>query len=226
MFTVTGANKNGGIIMQTELRLMVAAIAAALPLLSAHAQTIDFGPALSPGVVPDGYDGFNWHGADNGDLYDTSLSGFGSAAITEMSRASPFDLNSMVVQELESEVPDGGDTSAFVTVISGYLNGTLVKTVTENYNWGGDTVLSGINMNDVNDITFKTTYIDTPPLPQTPILFTAPGVLVSQLTVADFSGVANAPELDPASIASALTLTVGSLLVIRGRRRKEQAVAR
>ena len=58
--------------MNTELRLTVAAIAATLPLLSAGAaQTINFGPNRglpAGGTVPDGYAGFDWHGAMNGGL--------------------------------------------------------------------------------------------------------------------------------------------------------------
>jgi hypothetical protein len=64
-----------GIVMKTELRLTVAAIAATLPLLCANAsQIINFGPSLPAGTVPDGYAGFNWHGADNADLLDTPAS--------------------------------------------------------------------------------------------------------------------------------------------------------
>src|SRR6202041_4179606 len=111
--------------MKTELRLTLAAIVATLPLISANAaQTLNFGPSLPPGTVPDGYAGFNWHGAQNDVFADTTPSFFGSAYITEMSRTAAFDLNSMVVQNLNSDVPSGGDTTAYTTVVSGYLNGT------------------------------------------------------------------------------------------------------
>jgi hypothetical protein len=50
--------------------------------------------------------------------------------------------------------------------------------------------------------------------------------MVTQMTVDNFTGVAKAPELDPASVASAATLLFGSLLVIRGRRAKGQALSR
>src|ERR1700694_1366526 len=107
-------------VMKTELRLAGAAIAATLPLLCANAsQTIDSGKNLPAGTVPDGYAGFNWHGAQNDVLADTTSSFFGSAYITEMSRTAAFDLNGMVVQNLLSDVPSGGDTTAFKTVISG-----------------------------------------------------------------------------------------------------------
>jgi hypothetical protein len=133
-----------------------------------------------------------------------------------MSRTSAFDLNSMVVQDLNSDVPSGGDTTAYTTVISGYLNGTLVESLTKSYRWGGGTVLS-LNMDGVNDIKFKTTEINT--RFGQPGVFTSPDfTLVSQLTVDNFSTVAKAPEMDLATAASALTLVVGSLLVIRGRR--------
>jgi len=203
--------------MKTELRLTVAAIAVTLPLLCANAsQTIDFGQNLPAGTVPDGYAGFNWHGAQNDVFADTTSSFFGSAYITEMSRTSAFDLNSMVVQNLNSDVPSGGDTTAYTTVISGYLNGTLVESLTKSYGWGGGTVLS-LNMDGVNDIKFKTTEINT--RFGQPGVFTSPDfTLVSQLTVDNFSTVAKAPEMDLATAASALTLMVGSLLVIRGRR--------
>ena len=46
--------------------------------------------------------------------------------------------------------------------------------------------------------------------------------MVTQMKVDNFSGVARAPEMDPAATASAVTLLLGSLLVIRGRRQKMQ----
>jgi hypothetical protein len=203
--------------MKTELRLTAAAIAATLPLLCANAsQTIDFGQNLPAGTVPNGYAGFNWHGAQNDVFADTTSSFFGSSYITEMSRTAAFDLNSMVVQNLNSDVPSGGDTTAYTTVVSGYLNGTLVESLTKSYGWGGGTVLS-LNMDGVNDIKFKTTEINT--RFGQPGVFTSPDfTLVSQLTVDNFSTVAKAPEVDLATAASALTLMVGGLLVIRGRR--------
>jgi hypothetical protein len=212
-----------GIVMKTELPMAVAAIAATLPLLCANAsQTIDFGQNLPAGTVPDGYAGFTWHGAQNGVLADTTPSFFGSAYITEMSRTAAFDLNSMVVQNLNSDVPSGGDTTAYTTVISGYLNGTLIQSLTESYGWGGGTVLS-LNMDGVNDIKFTTTEINT--RFGQPGIFTSPDfTLVSQLTVDNFSA-SKAPEMDPATAGSALTLMVGSLLVISGRRAKRPAAS-
>jgi opacity protein-like surface antigen len=200
--------------MKTELCLTLAAIVATLPLMSANAaQTLNFGPNLPSGTVPDGYAGFDWHGAQNDVFADTTPSFFGSLFITELSRTAPFDLDSMVVQELNSDAPSIGETSRNTTTISGYLNGTLVESLTENYAFGGGTPLT-LNMDDVNDVKFTTSNIRT--------VFGLPGTitngdltLVSQLTVDNV--VAKAPEIDPATAASALTLLIGSLLVIAGR---------
>jgi len=201
--------------MKTELRLTLAAIVATLLLMSANAaQTLNFGPNLSAGTVPDGYAGFDWHGAQNDVFADTTATSFGSLFITELSRAAPFDLNSMVAQDLESDAPSIGESSNKRTTISGYLNGTLVDTLTENYAFGGGALLT-LNMDDVNDVKFTTSDIRT--------VFgvgTITGgdlTLVSQLTVDNVA--AKAPEIDPATAASALTFLIGGLLVIAGRRR-------
>jgi hypothetical protein len=212
--------------MKTELHLTVAAIAATLPLLSAGAaQTINFGtqPGLpSGGTVPDGYAGFDWHGAQNGVFYDTS--GFESAYITEMSRTSAFNLDSIAFSALNSSAPGPDETSNLTTTISGYLNGTLVETLTENYPWFtfGSTSL---NMDGVNDVKFTTVLTRT--VVGVPGSFTTPNLtMVTQMTVDNFIGTAKAPELDPAATASAITLLLGSLLVITGRRPKRQAASR
>jgi hypothetical protein len=197
--------------MKTELRLTLAAIVATLPLISANAaQTLNFGPSLPPGTVPDGYAGFDWHGAQNDVFADTTPSFFGSLFITELSRTAPFDLNSMVVQELNSDAPSNNTTT-----ISGYLNGTLVDTLTESYAFGGGTLLT-LNMDDVNEVKFTTTNIRT--VSGLPVVIRSPDLtLVSQLTVDNV--VAKAPEIDPATAASGLTLLIGGLLAISGRRR-------
>jgi hypothetical protein len=208
-----------------ELRLTAAAIVATLPLLSAGAaQTIKFGdqPGLPfpfpGGAVPNGYKGFNWHGATNAELFDTSTSGFGSASIFEMSRTSAFDLDNMVIQNLESDAPSGGDTTNYSTVISGFFNGTLVKTVTEDYGFGGGNLFT-LNMDGVNDVKFATTEINTRFGESG--TFTSPDfTLVSQMKVENFTRVTKAPELDPTATASAVTLLLGSLLVITGRRQR------
>jgi hypothetical protein len=202
--------------MKAELRLTLAAIVATLPLMSANAaQTLNFGPNLPSGTVPDGYAGFDWHGAQNDVFADTTPSFFGSLFITELSRTAPFDLNSMVVQELNSDAPSIGETSNNTTTISGYLNGTLVDTLTESYAFGGGTLLT-LNMDDVNEVKFTTTNTRTVSSP--PLTISGPDLtLVSQLTVDNV--VAKAPEIDPATAASGLTLLIGGLLVISGRRR-------
>jgi opacity protein-like surface antigen len=202
--------------MKAELRLTLAAIVATLPLMSANAaQTLNFGPNLPSGTVPDGYAGFDWHGAQNDVFADTTPSFFGSLFITELSRTAPFDLNSMVVQELNSDAPSIGETSNNTTTISGYLNGTLVDTLTESYAFGGGTLLT-LNMDDVNDVKFTTT--NTRTVSGLPVVIRSPDLtLISQLTVDNV--VAKAPEIDPATAASGLTLLLGGLLVISGRRR-------
>ena len=216
--------------MKREFRLTVAAIGATLPLLGAGAaQTITFGPSatFSPttGTVPDGYAGFDWHGATNDVVEDLVLSDLGtdlafqytSASITEMSRTAAFDLDSITT--VASYLPGFHEIPTFSTVISGYYNGTLVKTVTEEQNPGYGGGKLAINMDGVNDIKFATTqsiatyYYEGPPS-----FASYPYVtLVSQMSVDNFSGAAKAPEIDPTATASALTLLLGSLLVIRGR---------
>jgi hypothetical protein len=208
--------------MKTERGLTLAAIVATLPLLSANAaQTLNFGPNLPTGTVPDGYAGFDWHGAQNDVFADTTVDFFGSLFITQLSRTAPFDLNSMVVQELNSDAPSIGETSNNTTTISGYLNGVLVDTLTENYAFGGGTPLT-LNMDDVNDVKFTTTNTRTVSSP--PLTISGPDLtLVSQLTVDNVA--AKAPEIDPAAAASALTFLIGGLLVITGRRRPRIARA-
>jgi opacity protein-like surface antigen len=209
--------------MKKELGLTLAAIVAMLPLLTANAaQTIDFGSNLPTGTVPDGYAGFDWHGAQNDVFADTTPSFFGSAFITEFSRTAPFDLNSMVVQELNSDAPSIGETSNNTTTIFGFLNGTLVDTLTENYAFGGGTLLT-LNMDDVNEVTFTTSNVRT--VFGQPVIIRTPDLtLVSQLTVDNVS--ARAPEIDAATAASALTLLMGGLLVITGRRTPHRAPTR
>jgi hypothetical protein len=207
-----------GIVMKMEIRLTVAAVAAMLPLIAVNAsQTINFGPGLPAGTVPDGFAGFEWHGAQNDVLADTTGSFFGSAFITEMSAPAAFDLDTITIQNLNSDTPSPGDTTSYSTVVSGFLNGTLVETVTENYGFGGGNVLS-LNIDGVNDIKFTTTEINTRS-GETGVFKSPDLTLVSQMTVDKFS-VVKAPEIDAATATGALTLLIGSLLVIRGRREK------
>jgi hypothetical protein len=211
--------------MKTELRLTLAAIAAALPLLSAGAaQTITFGPSsgLPSGTVPDGYAGFDWHGALNDVFFDQTITGFGSAFITEMSRTSAFDLDNMVVSPLNSSVPSPDETSTLTTTITGSLNGTPVETLTVNYSAIATGIPLIINMDGVNDVKFNT--VDTRTVLELPgFTITGPDLtMVTQMKVSNFSG-AIAPELDPTGSASAVTLLLGGLLVIMGRRKNSRS---
>jgi hypothetical protein len=217
--------------MKTELRLTVAAVAAILPLLSASAtQTINFGPApLGPpdGPVADGYAGFDWHGAQNDVFFDQTSSGFGSAFITEMSRSSAFDLDTVTFSALESDTPSPFEIVEVQTTISGYLNGTLVGSVIETYSPVAAFSPLTLNLDGVNDVKFKSveirTVLDEPGNPT----FTGPDLtMVTQMTVDNSTGTNRAPELDAASTASALTLLFGTLMVMGGRRARSRADSR
>ena len=206
--------------MKMELRLTVTALAAALPLIANASQTINFGPSVPTGIIPDGFAGLDWHGAQNGVFFTTN--DFNSTTLSELSAPSAFNLDSIVFENLMSDVPDGGDTSNFTTVISGFLNGTLVDSITENYNWGSENLLP-LNMDDVNDVKFTTTHITT--------RFGEPGVftsgdftIASHMTVDKFTAT-KAPEIDVTSAAGGLTLLIGSLLVINGRRVRRPAAS-
>jgi hypothetical protein len=216
--------------MKGNLGFAIAAVVLAAPFglfLPAGASTVDLGSALPSGTVPNGYGGFNWAGAinDSGDaqFFFTSAP---AADVSQFSRAQPFDLTSVVFQNWESEVTGLGQVSNYATVISGYLNKTLVRSVTENYPWGQG-VFSGLNIDDVNKITFATTAHITDTFccdgsgnPITVTEFNGPDTtFVSSVTV---KNAARAPEVDPASAASALTLLLGGLAVLRGGRRAQR----
>jgi hypothetical protein len=208
--------------MKTELCLTVAAIAAVLPLIAANAsQTINFGPSVPTGTVPDGFAGFDWHGAQNGVFFTSN--DFDSVSITEISAPAAFDLDSAVFQNLISDVPSIGDTSNFTTVISGFLNGTLVESITENYGWGSANLLS-LNVDGVSDVKFTTTGIFTSDGKPGVITRSPDFTFASQITVDKFSPV-TAPEVDLTAAASALTLLIGSFLVINGSRAKRPATS-
>src|ERR1700731_1171459 len=115
--------------------------------------------------------------------------------------------------------------SAYITEMSRTAAFDLNSMVAQNLNSdapsGGGTVLT-LNMDGVNDIKFKTTEINT--RFGQPGVFTSPDfTLASQLSVDNFA--TKAPEMDSATAASALTLMIGSLLVIRGRRAKRPAAS-
>jgi hypothetical protein len=196
--------------------LAATVVAACLGLFAsaANSQTINFGhvQGLSDGPITPGYAGFNWGSAVN-DPYD---GGYGltefAASIDQFSRNTPFDLNSVTFQNLVSE--GTGDT--------------LVSSVTENYGAYSDPTFAGLNIDDVNKITFSTnallqdTYCcDAHGNIVTQTNYNGPdSTYVSSLTVGNF---ASAPELNGSSAATALTLLLGSLAVLRGRRARWRA---
>jgi len=214
--------------MKMEIRRLVAAAAAAgtLSLFAsfANSQTINFGANLPAGPVPAGYAGFNWGtganaaintGADADVYYLTAP----AASIVEFSRANLFDLNSVDYQIFMSGLTYGTTFNNYTTVVSGYRGTTLVKSVTENYPGAGGDLFAGLNIDGVNKITFSTTdtsgYLDSGGNPVVVGVNTPSTTFVDQLKVSHFTA---APEIDRTSVASALTLLLGCLAVLRGRR--------
>jgi hypothetical protein len=212
--------------MKMELRRMIAALAVSAPLslfaTLAGSQTIDFGANLPAGPVPAGYSGFNWgtganaainSGSDTAIYYLTGP----AAYIVNFGRSSLFDLNSVDYQIYVSGATGDGALYNYTTVVSGYRGTTLVKSVTEKYPGTGSDLFTGLNFDGVNKVTFSTTdtfgYLsDSGPV----IVGTqASPTFVDQLKVSSYKA---APEIDPASAASALTLLLGGLAVLRGRR--------
>jgi hypothetical protein len=141
-----------------------------------------------------------------------------------MSRTSAFDLDSMMFQDSSGDYPPGGYAASLSTVISGYYNGTLVKTFTNESGFCACGFPISVNMDGVNDIKFTTSY--------TLSLYGVGGytvtypdaTLVSQMTVDNFSSAVKAPELDPTATASAVMLLLGSLLVMNGRRARRSYI--
>jgi hypothetical protein len=207
--------------MKRNFCQLIAAVVVSAPLglsaLAADTTTINFGAALPSGPVPDGYGGFNWNGAinDSGDLqffFTTEP----AADVNQFGRTQPFDLTSVMFENLISDGGGDGETDTFSTVISGYLNDTLVRSVTENYGFDQGS-FSGLNINDVNKVVFSTTdHISVTSDDGTTKLDAPDLSLISSLTVK--SAVA-APEIDPAATGSALTLLFGGFAVLLGRRR-------
>jgi hypothetical protein len=215
-----------------EIRRSIAAIITAAPFCLcasfAGAQTITFGDTLPGGPVPAGYAGFQWGtGANQAINYVSDFSSpffllltAPAAGIVEFSRTSLFDLNSIDYQVLVSGTTGLDSFDNYSTVVSGYRGTSLVKSVTENYPGSFDGALfTGVNIDGVNKITISTTdtfgYLD--PNTGNPIvagIFGSPGALVDQIKVSNFQ---MAPEIDPASALTALTLLLGSLAVLRGR---------
>jgi hypothetical protein len=213
-----------------EIRRLIAAVATApfcLCATLAGAQTITFGDSLPGGPVAAGYNGFQWgtganqainyvsDGSNPYFLYLTSP----AADVVEFSRTNLFDLTSVDFQILASGETALDSFDNYSTVISGYRGTTLVKSVTENYPGAGSDLFTGLNIDGIDRINFSTTdtygYLD--PNNGNPIVagtFTSPGAYVDQLKVGNFTA---APEIDPASAVTALTLLLGSLAVLHGR---------
>jgi hypothetical protein len=189
----------------------------------ADSQTINFGANLPAGPVPAGYSGFNWgaganqavnSGPDAAIYYLTSP----AASIVEFGRIGLFDLNSVDYQVLVSGETGLGSFDNYTTVVSGYRGTTLVKSVTENYPGSAGDRFNGLNIDGVNKVSFSTRdtfgFLDS--LGNMVVSGTsAAATFVDQLTL---SSATAAPEIDPASALSALTLLLGSLAVLRGRR--------
>ena len=209
-----------------ELRRMIAAVAASAPFslfaTLAGSQTIDFGANLPAGPIPAGYSGFDWGTGANAAVNGGDDPFNGSwASIVEFGRASPFDLNSV---EYTAFFSDRDNFDDFTTVVSGYRGTTLVKSVTERYTnfEGGQFPFTGLNIDGVDKITFSTTdtygYFDYS-TGEKKTVYQGTNVphptYVDQLKVSPYKA---APEIDPASAASALTLLLGSLAALRGRR--------
>jgi hypothetical protein len=211
-----------------KIRRIIAAAAVAAPLsLSASfasSQTINFGANLPAGPVPAGYSGFNWgtgvsqainSGPDAAIYYLTSP----AASIVEFGKTSLFDLNSVDYQVLVSGETGLGSFDNYTTVVSGYRGSTLIKSVTENYPGSGADLFTGLNIDGVNNVRFSTTdtygYLGSGGHMVIVGTNTPSQTFVDQLKVSRFTA---APEIAPVSAVSALTLLLGSLAVLRGRR--------
>jgi hypothetical protein len=212
--------------MKMRIRRTIA-VFAPLGLFSmfAGAQTIPFGSNLPAEPVPAGYSGFDWgtgpnqainSGPDAAIYYLTSP----AASIVQFGRSNPFDLNSVDYQVLVSGETGDGSFDNYTTVVSGYLGSTLVKSVTENYPGTGGNLFTGLNIDDVNKITFSTTdtygYLNSVGNPVIVATNTPSQTFVDQLKVSKPTA---APEIAPGSAVAALTLLLGSLAILRGRRR-------
>ena len=211
-----------------ELRRMIAALAMSAPLslfaTLAGSQTIDFGANLPAGPVPAGYAGFDWGTGANAAINsgpDAAIYYLLSPAayMVQFGRTSLFDLNSVGYSMYVSDLSYEGNFNDLTTVVSGYRGTTLVKSVIEHYTSSGPDSFTGLNIDGVNKITFSTTdtvsYLNGSGNPVIVSTNAPDSTFVDQLKVSSYK---TAPEIDPASAASALTLLLGSLAVLRGRR--------
>ena len=211
-----------------ELRRIIAALAVSAPLslfaTLAGSQTINFGANLPAGPVPAGYGGFDWGTGANAAINsgpDAAIYYLLSPAayMVQFGRTSLFDLNSVGFSMYASDLSYEGNFNDLTTVVSGYRGTTLVKSVIEQYTSSGSDSFTGLNINGVNKITFTTTdtygYLNGSGNPVTVATNAPDSTFVDQLKVSSYKA---APEIDPASAASALTLLLGGLAVLRGRR--------
>lgn len=217
---------NGEIREMKHHTIVVLAISGIFAAAVANADTtITFGtPGGSP--IPAGYGGFNWSNGGGPAINDDGLNPYyisGPAGIIDQfSRASPFDLTGVSFQNWMSEITGLGFVSQYTTVISGYLNGKLEDTYTAKYGWGAGT-FSGLNIDDVNKITFQTSAVFTDTyccdskgnLVTTTTSNPHDTTFINSVTVRS----AAAPEIDPGSAVGGMTLLLGSLLVLRSRSR-------
>ena len=210
-----------------ELRRMIAALAMSVPLslfaTLAGSQTINFGANLPAGPVPAGYAGFDWGTGANAAINsgpDAAIYYLLSPAayMVQFGRTSLFDLNSVGYSMYVSDLSYEGNFNDLTTVVSGYRGTTLVKSVIEHYTSSGPDSFTGLNIDGVNKITFSTTdtvsYLNGSGNPVIVSTNAPDSTFVDQLKVSSYK----APEIDPASAASALTLLLGGLAVLRGRR--------
>jgi hypothetical protein len=212
-----------------EIRRTIAAAVSVAALLFffapsaafANPQTINFGANLPAGPVPAGYGGFNWGTGANQAINsgpDAFFLTSPAASIVEFGHTGLFNLNGVDYQVLGSGETGLDSFDNYTTVVSGYRGTTLVKSVTESYPGTGGNRFNGLNIDGVNKISFSTRdtfgFLDS--LGNMVISGTeAAATFVDQLTL---SSVTAAPEIDPASALSSLTLLLGSLAVLRGRR--------
>jgi hypothetical protein len=211
-----------------KIRRTIAAVVGAATLClfatAATSQTINFGATLPAGPVPAGYGGFSWgtganaainSGPDAAIYYLTNP----AASIVEFSAVNLFDLNSVEYQLLMSGITYGTTVNDYTTVVSGYRGTTLVKSVTEQFAGAGGALFAGLNIDGVNRITFSTTdtsgYLDSMGHEVITTVNGASQTFVDQLKVSSFT---SAPEIDPPSAASMLTLLLGGLAILLGRR--------
>jgi len=210
-----------------ELRGKIAALAVSAPLslfaTLAGSQTINFGANLPAGPVPAGYAGFDWGTGANAAINsgpDAAIYYLLSPAayMVQFGRTSLFDLNSVGFSMYVSDLSYEGNFNNLTTVVSGYRGTTLVKSVIEHYTSSGPDSFTGLNIDGVNKITFSTTdtvsYLNGSGNPVIVSTNAPDSTFVDQLKVSSYK----APEIDPASAASALTLLLGGLAVLRGRR--------